>query len=390
MGLVAVWVGGLGASASALSCKQETAQAEPRDAACVLVAGDRGPVGLSSIKAEIVARGLEVPWAISFLPSGDMLVTERPGRVRVVRQNGILEAPVVRFEAQEEEGGTLGLALSPRFIDDHYFYIYRTTPDDNRVERYTLSADQRSAKLDRVILSGIARAKYHDGGRIHFGPDGKLYVSTGDARQPDLAQDPASLNGKLLRLEPDGSAPADNPSPGSLMFAYGVRNSEGFDWMRDRTLVMVDHGPSGELGRYGHDEVDVVHRGDNLGWPAIYGCERQRKMTSPVLSWQSAMPPGGAAFYTGYAISEWRGSLLIGVLGAKQLHRVVFSTDGSHRVIHHEQYFRGDPPQGFGRLRDVTMGPDHELYVTTSNCDGRGLCPPTKDAIIRITRQQAD
>src|SRR5262249_10320499 len=154
-------------------------------------------------------------------------------------------------------------------------------------------------------------------------------------------------------------------------------------WRDDGAMLVVDHGPSGDLGRSGHDEVNVARKGDNLGWPTIYGCQEQGGLVTPRLTWRQAVPPGGAAIYTGRAIPQWRGGLLVGSRGARPLHRVAFRGD---QVEQHEVYLAGDPPQGQGRLRDVVMGPDGDLYVTTSNCDGRGRCPADGDKILKITR----
>jgi glucose/arabinose dehydrogenase len=328
-----------------------------------------------------------VPWAIGFLPDGNWLVTERPGRVRLIRGGRELGETVISFASSRGEGGLLGLALHPQFGANRLFYLYRTAEDGtNQVERYRLGADDTSATLDRLVVGGIRGARFHDGGRIRFGPDGMLYVGTGDGTEPDRAQDRSSLNGKLLRLTPDGEVPSDNPFPGSPVFLLGIRNLEAFDWLEGRTLVLAEHGPSGELGRSGHDEVNVARGGDNLGWPTIYGCQRAAGMVSPALTWQKAVPPGGGALYTGTAIPEWRGSFLVGTLGSKHLHRVELAPGDPGRVARHEVYFQGDPPTGFGRLREVVMGPDGELYVTTSNCDGRGSCPPDKDRILRVFR----
>jgi glucose/arabinose dehydrogenase len=284
------------------------------------------------------------------------------------------------------EGGLLGVAADPDFARNRRFYLYATVDEGgrpvNRVTRWVLAADARSAREDKVLLAGIAGERYHDGGRIRFGPDGHLYVGTGDAGEPSRSQDPKSLNGKILRITTDGAAAPGNPIPGSPVFVLGLRNVEAFDWREDGSLVVADHGPSGELGRRGHDEVSVARPGANLGWPEIYGCEARGGMASPILTFETAMPPGGGTVYRGDAVPAWKGSFLVGTLGSRHLHRVVLGKDGA--LASHEVYLQGDPPAGLGRVRDVVQGPDGALWVTTSNCDGRGTCPPEKDVIVRI------
>ncbi|MFB3906332.1 MAG: sorbosone dehydrogenase family protein [Acidobacteriota bacterium] len=177
--------------------------------------------------------------------------------------------------------------------------------------------------------------------------------------------------------------PAFQPVSGSPVFLTGIRNTQGFDWIDDFLLIVTDHGPSGEMGQSGHDELSLARAGDNLGWPTIYGCQGRQGMISPLLSWEQAAPPGGAALYKGSEIPEWRGSLLIATLGSRHLHRLALSQDDPPRPQHHEVYFQDQ----FGRLREVISGPDQELYLTTSNCDGRGECGPEKDRLLRIRRR---
>src|SRR5207244_5353865 len=255
-------------------------------AACMLETCDCwGPDGRLPLRAETVVSGLEVPWSFAFLPGGDVLVSERPGRVRLLQGGKLLAQPVLTVKTGESsEGGLLGIAVSPR--DESQLFLYLTAPGpQNQLQRWTLAKDHRSAKLDKVLVAGIGASRFHDGGRIRFGPDGSLYVGTGDARQPERSQDPKSLNGKLLRVDPEGKA---------AVFLSGIRNTEGFDWLDDETLVVVDHGPSGELGRSAHDEVNVARKGDNLGWPDIYGCQTRPGMVTALLTWQATgRPPGG-------------------------------------------------------------------------------------------------
>lgn len=350
-------------------------------AECVLVEDGFGPAGTIGIEVEVVASGLEVPWGIAFLPDGGMLVTERSGTIQMIRDGEVLYEPVASVEASASgEGGLLGIAAHPDFSTNRHFFVYYTTSDGNRVERWRLSEDGSSATADRVILEGIPSARFHNGGRLRFGPDGMLYIGTGDAGDPSTSQDRNSLAGKLLRVTADGDVPGDNPFPGSPVYVTGIRNTQGFDWPNDRTVWLTDHGPSGERGRQGHDEVNVAEAGSNLGWPDIYGCESAEEMSEPVLTWQSAVPPGGAAIYRGDGISEWQGDLIVGTLGSRHLHHV--DIEGG-AVGHHAVYLEGDEPDGHGRLREVVMGPDG-LYVTTSNCDGRGTCPSDGDKILRI------
>jgi aldose sugar dehydrogenase len=370
-------------------CKTSTAAAD--GGACRLVEGGPGPEGQVPIRVEVVADGLEVPWAIGHLPGGDLLVTERPGRLRLVRDGVLQQAPVASLEAvlHVGEGGLLGLAVHPDFENNRLFFIYFTTGEQgasqNRVERWRLAPDGNSAERDAVVLEGLPAARVHDGGRLRIGPDGMLYVSVGDVQDPQSGQDLQALSGKLLRLTLEGEVPQDNPDPTGPVWLSGLRNSQGFDWLDPQTMVVADHGPSGDLGRRGHDELTVARRGDNLGWPTIYGCQSREGMRTPAISWVQAVPPGGAAVYRGQELSEWRGSVLLGALGARHLQRVVLSEDGQTATTH-EVYLRGDPPGGYGRLRDVSMGLDGHLYVTTSNCDGRGNCPSHMDQILRIRR----
>ncbi len=376
------------AALALLACAPSAlAGAPPPSAACALVERGYGPEGAVAVRAERVATGLEVPWGIAFLPGGDALVTERPGRLRLLRGGRLEAAPVATIAVVARgEGGLLGIAADPRFAESRRFYLYATVEKGgravNRVTRWILAPDRRSAREDRVLLDDIPAERYHDGGRLRFGPDGMLYVGTGDAGRPPSSQDPSSRSGKILRIGTDGQVPRDNPTPGSPVFLSGVRNVEAFDWLDPKTLVVADHGPSGEMGRHGGDEVTVARAGANLGWPDVWRCETRPDVTTPVLAFVAAVAPGGASFYRGDAVPEWKGSFLVGTLRSRHLHRVVLDAGG--RLVAHEVYLPGDPPEGLGRVREVVQAPDGALWVTTSNCDGRGACPPEKDVIARI------
>lgn len=349
---------------------------------CQFVEEGFGPLGEAEVAVETVVDGLDTPWALASLPGGDLLVTERPGRLRLVEDGQLVEEPVaeIAIDPDTTEGGLLGLALDPDFETNRLFYLYVTRPGPvNRVERWQLSEDRRSATFQRAILDDIPAASLHNGGRLRFGPDGLLYISTGETFEADLAQDPGSLAGKILRVTAEGEVPEENPFDNPV-YTLGVRNAQAFDFFEEGVLAIADHGPSGELLRAGGDEVSVAEGGDNLGWPTIWQCEEEEGLVSPLIAWDEALPPGGAAFYMGDDIPAWRGALLVSALRAQQLHLVRFSEDRDE-VVEHAVYL----PNRFGRLREVLMGPDGDLYLTTSNCDGRGECPFEGDKILRVT-----
>lgn len=382
------------------SCSDDDAPAEPPivydiDPNCFLVETGSGPPGPLAPQIYLVASNLEVPWGMAFLPTGQLLVSERPGRVRLV-VDGIPQAPIANFNVGDaEEGGALGLVLHPEFVQNRQFYVYVTDGASgalvNKVQRWTLAADNLSASFDRMIIDDIPAAKTHNGGRIKFSPyDGMLYVSTGDAEVPSSSQDLASLAGKILRLTPDGEIPDDNPTAGSPVFVHGVRDVTGFEFLDSDTLIVADTGPDGDTERTGFDELTTVDAGGNLGWPLVAGCETSEEYTAPSITWKEPNPPGAVLFYTGMAIPELVGDLLMTSLDGKSLNRIVY--DGGSKIVSlNEIYLPGEPPGGLGRLREAVMGPVpnnptmKDLYLSTSNCDGKGACPQDKDRIVRIT-----
>ena len=383
----------------------EPAASESETAPCRLVQGEPGPPGQVPLHVEVLAEGLEIPWGLSILPNGDLLVTERPGRVRLVQDGEVVPEPVLEFgvsmppplygiDLLGSEGGLLGVLLHPEFAANRLFYLFYNIDNDDgvqigRIERYALSGDGRSAIFDRVILDDLPAGLHHQGGRMRLGPDGMLYVGVG-AYEPQDAQNPGTLAGKLLRMDLEGNVPADNPDPGSYIFASGIRNTQGYDWFDDQHIVMIEHGPSGiDLDMpdlRGYDEVNVVTAGDNLGWPHIWGCDAQEGLVSPALTWEDPVPPTGGMFYWGSLIPEWTGSFLFTTVGlsdrpgGRHLHRVVFDRDDPYTVLAHEVYLR----DAYGRLRTIASDAEGRLYVMTSNCDNRGECPPEGDVILRI------
>jgi glucose/arabinose dehydrogenase len=234
--------------------------------------------------------------------------------------------------------------------------------------------------IDKVLVENVPANSIHDGGRVKFGPDGKLYWTVGDAGNADSAQDVSSLNGKVLRLNPDGTTPADNPFPGSLVYSYGHRNPQGLAWQAGTgRFYETEHGPSGGSQGVGQDEVNYIEPGANYGWPVVHGVQTGTAMVPPVLQSGEAetWAPGGATFVVG---GPWDGSLVFAGLRGQTLYRVVLDKADPRHVISFEKYYGGQ----FGRLRDVVQGPDGALYILTNNRDGRGIPRPGDDRVLRL------
>jgi glucose/arabinose dehydrogenase len=323
-----------------------------------------------------VATGLHIPWDIALLPGGGALVTERPGRVRLIEPDGGLrESPVARIAVSAKgEGGLLGLALDPQFAANGDVYLYYTTAAGMRLARWHWTG---SVLLpEATLVTAIQAGKVHDSGRIAFGPDRRLYVATGDAGKRALAQNPRSLNGKFLTLTPDQYRGAGLVRP--AIHALGLRNPQGFDWQPGTgALVANDHGPSGFDGPEGFDEVNLILPGANYGWPkAMSVATRSGKYRAPMRVYRQAIAPSGAAFLT--QPSRWTGSYVLAGLRGKTLRRLELS--GGRVVV-------DEPLLGrqYGRLRTVKEGPDGCLYVLTSNRDGRGTPVAADDRVLCVT-----
>jgi aldose sugar dehydrogenase len=326
-------------------------------------------VATAQPKVAVVVRGLDTPWALAFAPDGRLFVTERPGRIRVVRDGHLDPVPVATLSVLEGgEGGLMGLALDPEFARTGFVYVCYTARGRservNRVARLTLRGDR--AGDERVLLDNLPGARIHDGCRLKFGPDGKLYATTGDAAQPALAQRPDSLAGKILRLEPDGSPPVDNPFRGSLVFSLGHRNPQGLAWDQGGRLWAAEHGPSA------HDEVNRIQPGRNYGWPEATGRgSGDARFVDPVLeSGSTTWAPSGIAFLGD--------DLFVAALRGRRLLRVALRPNGTVAAV--DALLAGD----YGRLRDVVLGPDGALWVATSNRDGRGFPEADDDRILRV------
>ncbi|HEV2769220.1 MAG TPA: PQQ-dependent sugar dehydrogenase [Solirubrobacteraceae bacterium] len=301
--------------------------------------------------------GLVQPWELVFLPGGGALVTERPGRVRVLNARGEITATALTKDVGGGEGGTLGLALDPRFTENALVYLYRTLPDQagNQVLRYTWSGERLTD--EQIVVGDIPASSIHDGGRLRFGPDGFLYITTGDAGQPALAQDRSSRAGKVLRLPPAGYR---GGGEGLEQVSLGHRNPQGLDFEPGTNrLYATEHGPADD------DEINLIVPGGNFGWPSQVGPDHAEGFQDPLVTYTPSLAPSGATFVRQPG-STWSGDFLVGGLAGQRVQRLRF--DG-RRVLIDEELFRGR----FGRIRDVVEGPDGALYLLTANGDDRVL-----------------
>jgi len=311
----------------------------------------------------VLARGLEAPWGLAFLPGGDALVTERDsGRLLRVRPDGSVRVlgQLAGVNASGE-GGLLGVAVSAHFASDGLVYAYHTAASDNRIVRFRLDALERP----QPIVTGIPVSGIHNGGRLVFGPDGMLYAGTGDASTRGHSQDLGSLGGKILRMTPAGRPPADNPVPGSLVFSRGHRNVQGLAFDSSGRLF------ASEFGQNRFDEVNRIVAGGNYGWPEVEGAGGEPRFRDPLVTWDpDEASPSGAAIAGG--------ALYVAALKGERLWRIPL--DGRGGLGRPKALFVGE----FGRLRHVALAPDGSLWILTSNRDGRGDPVADDDRIIRF------
>jgi glucose/arabinose dehydrogenase len=350
-------------------CDSDPGAGEPSAGSTAPVASSTAtstPTGAPDLNApEELAHGIDVPWGLTFLPGGDALIAERE-TARILRltpgsgqARQVYKVPGV---AAVGEGGLLGLAASPNFAKDNLIYAYFTAEQDNRIVRFRLDGDEPP----EVILDGLAKASFHNGGRIAFGPDGMLYVGTGDAGNKPNSQDRASLNGKILRLRPDGKPAPGNPTAGSPVYSLGHRNVQGLAWDAKGRLFAAEFGQN-EL-----DEVNLIKPGRNYGWPIVEGTGDTQggRYTNPLVTW-----PVSEASPSGLAIAG--NTIYVAALRGQRLWTIPLNGD---RV--------GDPVaklrDRYGRLRTVQVAPDGALWLTTSNTDGRVTPRAGDDRILRF------
>ena len=333
---------------------------------------------LEMFEHEILASNLQVPWSIAFLDGDSLLVTERVGRLSLIQ--GGKRVTLARFNvASVGEAGLLGLAVSPGYPDDSRVYLYMSVPKDggivNRIVSYKLDVRALEVREENVLLDDIPGARLHDGGRIRFGPDGMLYATTGDALKPELSQDLGSLAGKILRLNPEGGVPEDNPFQGSYVYSYGHRNPQGLDWHPGSgRMYSSEHGP------VGRDELNEIVAGGNYGWPLTAGLEGEWRegLIKPVIDFgDTSIAPAGASFVL-KGLGELEGDMLIACLRGSMLVHVALDPEGNVKGY---EYMLRDI---YGRLRDVVPHPEGGVVIATSNRDGRGVPRQGDDKLIWI------
>ena len=326
-------------------------------------------------RVETIATGLDIPWSLAFAPDRRLFITERPGRVRIMDvSTGTSEVALTLDDVfAQGEAGTLGLALDPNFAESRLVYVYYSARVGgsavNRIVRYRETGGrlgERSVLLDNIPANGI-----HDGGRLRFGPDGLLYATAGDAANTALSQDLASLGGKIVRLNPDGTTPRANPFS-SPVYSWGHRNPQGIDWHPvTGDLWASEHGSSG------NDEINVIEAGANYGWPRIEGAQTMAGMRTPITFYNPAIAPSGASFYRAQLFPAFVNNLFVATLRGTHLLRLRLEP-GARRIAAQERLLENE----FGRIRDVITGPDGFLYFSTSN--GRGGSNASDDRIARI------
>lgn len=341
-------------------------------------------------KVEVVLEGIESPWAIVPTPDGRVFITERPGRLRVVQNDELRDAPVpgVPRVSYRGQGGLLDMALHPDYASNRFVYLAYTIDSDaglmTRIARF--KETPQGLKDMKVIFPGFPGSDKpkHFGCRMVFGPDGKLYVTLGERGEGKRAQDLMDLNGKTLRLNDDGTLPPDNPFAGRKdarpeIFSYGNRNSQGMAVQPDTGhIVQTEHGPSWNDAPGGGDEVNIIVAGGNYGWPVVHHRDSKEGMIAPLLEYTPAIAPAGAIFYTGGMFPQWKNDFFFATLVGRKLVRVKFKDQEPL-----EQEFLME--ERFGRLRAVAQDLDGSILVITSDTDAYGPGRRQGDRLLRVT-----
>jgi glucose/arabinose dehydrogenase len=334
---------------------------------------------ITELGIQTVVSNLQAPWSLAFAQDGRLFITERPGMIKVwdgkTLQNVIADGLEV---VATGEGGLLGITLDPNFSSNSLLYLYYTYRSNgelwNKVVKYRLIESQ--LKEPETLIDKIPAGFIHNGGRIKFGQDGMLYITTGDAGKSELSQDINSLAGKILRIKADGSIPLDNPFKNSPVYTLGHRNPQGIAW-----APLTGRLFESEHGQIGRDEINAITKGANYGWPIISGEETKNGFVSPILeSGQSTWAPAGISFCTCQMYPALKNSLLAATLRGEHLMVVQFDEDDPIKVKSAYTLLSNV----LGRIRDVVEGPDGYIYLATSNRDGRGTPQEADDRVVRL------
>jgi len=327
----------------------------------------------NSSGVEIIAEGLQAPRSIDISMDGRIFVSEKRGSIRVVDNGTLLTEPVGDIKAENiGDAGLLGLTLHPNFTQNHLFYVYYTYSNSTGLFNKVLLLTESNNRIidSKTILDGIPSDEYRDGGRIKFGPDGKLYVSTGDASIPELSQDLDSLAGKILRTNEDGTIPQDNPFSNSPVYAYGFRNVQGLAWTPNSGALY-----SSDQGGAGNDEINLISPGKNYGWPheECNSSDDDNRYTPPVLCFNPSLEPSGIAFAFSNKLG-YQNHLIVATLKGSHLRDIDFDSGSQNTIL-----------VGYGRIIDLVESEDGSIFVLTSNTDGRALPQQGDDKILRLT-----
>jgi len=327
----------------------------------------------NSSGVEIIAEGLQAPRSIDISMDGRIFVSEKRGSIRVVDNGTLLTEPVGDIKAENiGDAGLLGLTLHPNFTQNHLFYVYYTYSNSTGLFNKVLLLTESNNRIidSKTILDGIPGDEYRDGGRIKFGPDGKLYVSTGDASNPELSQDLDSLAGKILRTNEDGTIPQDNPFSNSPVYAYGFRNVQGLAWAPNSGALY-----SSDQGGTGNDEINLISPGKNYGWPheECNSSDDDNRYTPPVLCFNPSLEPSGIAFAFSNKLG-YQNHLIVATLKGSHLRDIDFDSGSQNTIL-----------VGYGRIIDLVESEDGSIFVLTSNTDGRALPQQGDDKILRLT-----
>jgi len=322
---------------------------------------------------QILATNLEKPWAIGFADD-KIFVTEKVGRVRVIESGILLDDPLATLRtANVFDGGLLGIAVHPAFDRNHFIYVYYTYEKDGVLWNKILRITESNNKLDaaKTIFDKIPGSAHNNGGIMKFGPDGKLYVGTGYISESSHGpQDIQSLEGKILRINDDGTIPNDNPFSDSPVFSFGHMNTKGLGWDNEGNLFVTEMGPSK------NDEINLVQPGGNYGWPE-QECSGSEQFVDPINCYDPAIEPGGIVFYYGDKV-KLDNPLVLATLRTSHLFNLEIDED--------EVKSQTSILSGIGRIRDVAVGPDGYLYLITSNTDGKGFPDGSDDKLLMIVK----